>query len=236
MTIEICVVGLQQHLPDSRMCAELQASIVAAANVLKLTGEVRPADQFDQVPKPVVEPGKIGRHSIAQERSFEARFPASRSLGQQIRITEEKRVHAEVFAKVRLLDAGACAEAQSRVRRQSQRYAQLRVRTDAERAVVLNPNTDREVQTAPCFHLLLHVVAGVVAEMPMVSNAAILPIEIDSVGKAAKRKRNIAVILCAVPRMCDQRDTESAEKLVVVLIASIGKMLSNARSRKSAIR
>src|SRR5262249_46224942 len=72
--------------------------------------------------------------------------------------------------------------------------------------------------------------------MPLVFNATILPIEIDSIGKAAKRKRNIAVILRAVPRMCDQRDTESAEKFVVVLIASIGKMLSNARSRKYAIR
>src|SRR5262249_16362861 len=125
MSIDICVVGLQQQLPDSRTCPDLQTSSVAAANVLKLTGEVRPADQFDQVPKPVVEPGEIGRHSIAQERSFEARFPASRSLGQQIRIAEEKRVRAEVFGKARLLDTGACAEAQSRVRRQSQRYAHL---------------------------------------------------------------------------------------------------------------
>src|SRR5262249_20283939 len=81
MTIEICVVGLQQRLPDSRTCAELQASSGAAADVLKLTGEVWPADQFDQVPKPVVEPGEVGCHSIAQERSFDARFPASRSLG-----------------------------------------------------------------------------------------------------------------------------------------------------------
>ena len=77
MTIEICVVGLQQQLPDSRACAELQASSVAAANVLKLTGEAWPADQFDQVPKPVVEPGEIGRDSIAQERSIEARFSVS---------------------------------------------------------------------------------------------------------------------------------------------------------------
>src|SRR5262249_39693740 len=171
MTIQICIVGLQQHLPDSRTCAELQASSVAAANVLKLTGEVRPADQFDQVPKLVVEPGEIGRHSIAQERSFEARFPASRSFGQQIRITKEKRVGTEVFGKARLLDTGACAEAQSRVRRQSQQCTQLRIRTDAEHAVVLNPNTSREVQTAPRFHLLLRIVAGVVAEMPLVCNA-----------------------------------------------------------------
>src|SRR5215813_11786837 len=236
MAIDICVVGLQQQLPDSRTCAELQTSSVAAANVLKLTGEVWPAEQFDQVPKPVVEPGEIGRHSIAQERPFEARFPAPRSLGQQIPITQEKRVRAEVFGKARLLDTGACAEAQSCVRRQSQRYAQLRIRTDAELAVVLNPHTSCEVQTAPSFHLLLRIVTCVVAQMPLVFNATILPIEIDSIGKAAKRKRNIAVILRAVPPMCDPRDTEGAEKCVVVLIASIGKMLSNARSRKYAIR
>src|SRR5215813_816297 len=114
MTIEICVVGLQQQLPDSRTRAELQASSAVAANVLKLTGEVRPADQFDQVPKPVVEPGEIGRHSIAQERSFEARFPASRSLGQQIRITKEKRVGTEVFGKARLLDTRPCVPKETR--------------------------------------------------------------------------------------------------------------------------
>src|SRR5262249_40916910 len=142
---------------------ELQASRETPSDILILSREVRASHQFDNVTKTIVKPCKVGGDPVLRERLLHADFPASGALRQQIGITEKETIRTEVLCKTRLLDSASRVEAHPGAMRQPQRNANLGIGRCFKCSVVLDPDACRDIQSVPYFHLLLQVIAAVIA-------------------------------------------------------------------------
>src|SRR5688572_30644636 len=86
-----CVITLDRKLPPSAADASLQAPGGGPADVFVSTGAIRAADQLNHVAEPVIEPCQVRCHPAVPPRMLRSRFPASRALRQQFRITQKER-------------------------------------------------------------------------------------------------------------------------------------------------
>ena len=115
--------------------------------------------------------------------------------------------------------------------------AGLRICPGAECRIVFEAHPCTDVQSIPCFELLLDVPAGVVTKVCCAGYRSIFSIEIHSIGQCTgHRSCQVATIFAVVACVSGRGGAKGTEVVIVVVVETVIKVLGQSGSNERLVR